>query len=129
MGRKATMFIAVMLSAAFVVPFMGDNVLADTEDNWSTTADFDSGTDCDTATITDEYNHTADQLELSFPYADKDANLESYWRFSGDATDETGAFDGTVSGASLTDGVWSGANEAYHFDGVNDEIHFGAAAD
>lgn len=51
---------------------------------------FDTGVAKDgTATLDDEYCHAAGALELSFPYADKDTNLISYWRFENNGLDET----------------------------------------
>lgn len=68
----------------------------------TTTADFDNGTKSDIVTITDEYVVGADEIALSFPYADKDANLISYWRFENNGTDQTGANDITNNGALFT---------------------------
>ena len=68
----------------------------------TTTAQFDAGTKSGTATITDEYTHTANQIQLSFPYADKDANLVSYWRFENNLLDETGTNNGVSTTADYT---------------------------
>ena len=89
-------------------------------DAFLTITNFDEGTTKNgTATDTDEYGHAPGALELSFPYADRDANLVSYWRFENNADDETGANDGTVTGATYTaNGKFGGA---YAYDG-NDNV-------
>ena len=79
------------------------------------TADFDGGVKQNTTTITDRYNQSADNVEVDFPYADKDTDLISYWRMSNNTatiTDLTGTNDMTNSGA-----VWTAAGK---FDGAWD---------
>ena len=90
----------------------------------TTTADFDAGTKSSIVTTTDEYDIIADEIALSFPYADKDANLVSYWRFEDNPNDETGTNNGTVTGATYTSlGKFGGA---YDFDADNDYISIAA---
>ena len=89
----------------------------------TTTANFDTDTlKSDVVTITDQYV-TADQIQLSFPYSDKDADLVSYWRMnvnSATQIDETGTNEGTVTGATYTaSGKFGGG---YSFDGTGDYI-------
>jgi len=53
--------------------------------------------------------------------------LESYYKFDGDATDETGSHNGSVSGATVyTDGK---LNQCYDFDGTNDIVTLGNLGD
>ena len=57
------------------------------------TSHFDAGTYVNTSSTTNEYNHTANALELSFPYALKHNNLTNYFRFDTSTTsfiNETG---------------------------------------
>ncbi|WP_425392096.1 BspA family leucine-rich repeat surface protein [Ekhidna sp.] len=52
--------------------------------------------------------------------------LVAYYPFSGDATDASGnGNDGTVNGATLTTDRFGNADEAYSFDGVDDNIDIG----
>ncbi|MBU3896762.1 MAG: LamG domain-containing protein [Nanoarchaeota archaeon] len=78
------------------------------------TADFDA-VKVNTTTITDRYNQSANTLEIDFPYASKDANLTSYWRFE-DLTDETGNNDGIIAG-TVTLTPLGKFNNAYDFSG------------
>jgi hypothetical protein len=52
-------------------------------------------------------------------------DLVSYYKFEGDATDETGSYDGSVQGASVTASGLIGS--AYSFDGSNDYISTSAS--
>jgi hypothetical protein len=55
--------------------------------------------------------------------------LVAKWSFnSGNANDEIGSNNGTVTGAILTSDRFGNANMAYEFDGVNDFINFGTDA-
>jgi hypothetical protein len=76
-------------------------------DNYTTTSDWDNGTKANTTTITDRYNISAGNLEIDFPYADKDANLMSYWRME-NLTDETANHTLSNHGASATTGQYGG---------------------
>ena len=52
--------------------------------------------------------------------------LIAYYPFNGNAHDETGnGYDGTVSGATLSDDRFGNLQSAYSFDGVNDKIVIG----
>jgi hypothetical protein len=88
----------------------------------TTTGDFDNGTYSSTASSSLEYNISAGEFRTSFPWADKDANLSSFYRYEDNFTDETGRRDGTVYDATAdgTGGVWSSG--CYQFDGTNDFI-------
>ena len=66
------------------------------------TAEFDDGTKDNTKTVTDEYGHNADSLNLSFPYSATDANLVSYYRYENNAMDETETNDATLFGVPFT---------------------------
>lgn len=48
--------------------------------------------------------------------------LIGYWPFSGNANDSIGINHGTVNGATLTKDRFGNSNNAYYFDGVNDNI-------
>lgn len=87
---------------------------------YSSTADFDNGTKLNVTTISDRYNITSGTMELDFPYAEKDDNLVSYWRFENGITDQTGANDGAaVTGRYSASGKFGGC---YGFDGVNQHV-------
>ena len=58
--------------------------------------------------------------------ADIYSGLVAYYPFNGDAIDETGnGHDGTVYGATLTEGFNGEALSAYNFDGIDDYIDCG----
>src|SRR6056297_434106 len=64
---------------------------------------------------------------FSFVSADLTTDIESYWKFDGDATDSVGSNDGTVSGATYT--ASGKINGAYSFDGtdymtISDDFNF-----
>lgn len=64
-------------------------------------------------------------LSLDGGYADSDLNtgLVAFYNFHGDATNEvSGSYNGTVSGATLTNDFEGRYYNAYSFDGVNDYI-------
>ena len=63
------------------------------------TTGFDAGVLTNTTTITDRFNISNNTLELDFPYAEKDANLITYWRMEGNSTDITDNHNGTDSGS------------------------------
>lgn len=85
------------------------------------TANFTSGIQTNTTTITNRYNQSANTLEMDFPYANKDANLVSYYRLEGNANDEVGINNGTITGATSTSsGKFEGA---YNFSGVTQSIN------
>lgn len=74
-------------------------ITLDTSDDYTTTADWDSGTKTNTTSITDRFNQSSNTLELDFPYAEKDTNLISYWRME-NLTDETGTLNLINSGGA-----------------------------
>ncbi|MFA7381016.1 MAG: LamG-like jellyroll fold domain-containing protein [Bacteroidia bacterium] len=81
------------------------------------------------------YNRVLNATEVSSlfnepnPVVNLNAGLVAKYSFnSGNANDETGSNNGTVTGASLTTDRFGNANKAYAFDGVNDKIDFGDAA-
>ena len=50
-------------------------------------------------------------------------NMVGFWKFNGNAKDSSGnGNDGTVTGAMLTTDRFGNANNAYNFDGTNDNI-------
>jgi len=60
----------------------------------------------------------------SFSLAGIPTDYIGYWDFDGDANDDTGNYNGFVSGATLTTNRNYKANSAYNFDGINDIIYF-----
>ncbi len=63
-------------------------------------------------------------------FADLTEGLIGYYPFNGNANDESGnGNDGTPNGAYLTSDRFGDADEAYHFDGYNDNINCGDPAD
>lgn len=63
--------------------------------------------------------HTMAQLPGNVPTS----GLVGYWPFTGNANDLSGnGFNGSVNGAVLTTDRFGTANNAYNFDGSNDEI-------
>ena len=62
------------------------------------------------------------------PVVNLNAGLVAKYSFNGgNANDEIGSNNGTVTGASLTTDRFGNANKAYAFDGINDKIDFGDA--
>lgn len=102
---------------------------------FTSTLDFDNGTKVNTTSSSDRYNITADQLELDFPYAEKDANLTSYWRFENNTDDETGNHSLTWRGVDNATGKFGNcfefveANEDYLSAGDDDNLSFGDGVD
>ncbi|MFC1461662.1 LamG domain-containing protein [Verrucomicrobiota bacterium] len=116
------MKIRTIFSAIFLV-FLALSIYA-SDFTIDTTADFDAGTKTNVITRTERYI-TADQLELDFPYADKDTDLEMYLRMesepAGVTPDETANNnDGSVVGATLVDPAKF--DKGFNFDGTNDYI-------
>lgn len=66
-------------------------------------------------------------LSMYLPvHADLNDGLVAYYKFNGDAKDESGnGNDGTVNGATLTTDRFGNADSAYSFDGVDDNIRIG----
>ncbi|MCD6522786.1 MAG: LamG domain-containing protein [Candidatus Diapherotrites archaeon] len=108
MRLKIMVWVMILIAVAFAADF-----------NITTTTDFDAGTKVNVTTSTDRYEQDEGTIELDFPYAEKDTNLTSYWRFEDNANDETGLGDGTVYGATSIDG-W--LDRAFLFDGSDDYI-------
>ncbi|MFO7872656.1 MAG: LamG domain-containing protein, partial [Candidatus Undinarchaeales archaeon] len=67
------------------------------------------------------YNNSTNS-ELDNTYLRDDANLTSYWKLEGDADDETGINNGTVTGATQVSGKFG---DALNFDGDNDYVNVG----
>lgn len=104
------LFLSVMFSGVRAADF-----------NISLTAEFDAGNFTNTTTITHRYNQTGDTLTLSFPYAVKDTDLISYWRFENNMNDEVGYKTLDNNGADYTaTGKFDGA---YTFDGATEWIN------
>ena len=62
------------------------------------------------------------------PVVDLNSGLVAKYSFNaGNANDEIGSNNGTVTGASLTTDRFGNTNKAYAFDGINDKIDFGDA--
>ena len=58
-----------------------------------------------------------------FAVADLNAGLVAYYPFNGNANDESGnGNNGTVYGATLTDGRFGNTGSAYDFDGIDDYV-------
>ncbi len=109
-----------MLKKTFLLLLLFSVALA-TDFNITNTTHFDAGTKSNVTTITNRYNQTTNTLELDFPYAKKDTNLVSYWRFENNANDETKTNNGTLTTPPtfVSSGQFDGA---YDFDGDNDVI-------
>ena len=105
---KLIIGVVAVLAILFIVNIVYAGVPIDNGINWflNQTSDWDLGTYVNTSSTTNEYNHTAN-LELSFPYADKDPSLVAYWRMesnnsAGVTLDETGyGRNGTLVNAVL----------------------------
>src|SRR3989344_4304894 len=63
---------------------------------------------------------------LPILYAQTDG-LTGRWSLDGNANDQVGSADGTVSGATLTTGPDGTANGAYSFNGTSDSIDLGTS--
>src|SRR3990167_5969269 len=63
---------------------------------------------------------------LPILYAQTDG-LTGWWSLDGNANDQVGSADGTVSGATLTTGHDGTANGAYSFNGTSDSIDLGTS--
>lgn len=122
--------IFVFVFSSLYIPFIAQ----ETSDNatgfqdsdggyFTTTSEWDEGTKNNTTTSTDRYNQTDNTLELDFPYADKDQNLLSYFRFENNVTDLTG--NATIT-ENLADYTSSGKfGGAYDFTASNgDDMTF-----
>ena len=67
-------------------------------------------------------------IALGNSYAQNNG-LVAYYPFNGNANDESGnGNDGTVYGATLTEGISSNPNSAYEFDGINDYINISSVS-
>ncbi len=93
--------------------------------SFNSTGDFDSGVKFNVTTSSDSYVQDAGCLWLNFSYASKDSNLVSYWRFEGNANDETGLNNGNVNGAVYNSSGFFGG--CYGFDGSDDYLDMGAS--
>ncbi len=103
---------------------MADHVIT-TTGNPGLSTDFDNGTKLGTATDTDEFTHAANQVQLSFPGADRDANLQGFYRHESDGTDETGNNPGTVQGTTFTSGAGKFGNGGHYVGSLNQRIELG----
>jgi len=80
----------------------------------------------DSTSISELYNDglglTYDSTSDSFIENSLGSDLISYYKFDTDADDSNGSNDGTVTGATLTTSDGGVIDEAYSFDGSNDNI-------
>ena len=87
-----------------------NGIMADNADPNITDSIFWNNANGDMFNCTAQYSFVQDEIQ---------ANLISYWKLDGDATDSAGTNDGTIYGATPTTGQVGGA---MYFDGVDDYI-------
>jgi hypothetical protein len=119
--------IRVLISIGLLFVFLSLGLVQGQDFTETSTSDFDDGTSTNVVTETDQYNVSAGEIQVSWPYLDKDASLTSFYRFEEDGanlTDETGMRDSTNVWGNPTTYTTGDIYDSgyYNFDKVDDYI-------